>query len=84
MIPAQIKRRARRRFTGWILFCSGMIAGEGIVGILLALAAVIGLDRIIDMSSKLHLSVPFLNFGGIIMFILIILTFMRFTLWKKR
>ena len=67
-----------------ILFCSGMIAGEGIVGILLALAAVIGLDRIIDMSSKLHLSVPFLNFGGIIMFILIILTFMRFTLWKKR
>ena len=34
-----------------ILFCSGMIAGEGLVGILLALLAVFGLDKVIDISS---------------------------------
>lgn len=34
-----------------ILYSAGMIAGEGIVGILLAVLAVIGLDKAIDFSS---------------------------------
>lgn len=33
-----------------ILFCSGMIAGEGLVGILLAVFAVLGIDSAIDVS----------------------------------
>lgn len=33
-----------------ILFCSGMIAGEGLVGILLAVFAVLGIDSVIDVS----------------------------------
>lgn len=33
-----------------ILFCSGMIAGEGLMGILLAVFAVVGIDKIIDIS----------------------------------
>ena len=36
---------------GGILFCSGMIAGEGIVGILLAILAVLGVTDMLDMSS---------------------------------
>ena len=36
-----------------ILFCSGMIAGEGLVGIVLAILAVVGLDKAIDFSGKL-------------------------------
>ncbi|MDD6733443.1 MAG: oligopeptide transporter, OPT family [Lachnospiraceae bacterium] len=33
-----------------VLFCSGMIAGEGLIGVLLALFAVIGMDGKIDLS----------------------------------
>lgn len=36
-----------------ILFCSGMIAGEGLVGILLAVLAVFGVDKFIDLSGFL-------------------------------
>lgn len=35
-----------------LLFCSGMIAGEGLVGILLALLAVFGVSGIFDYSEK--------------------------------
>ncbi len=35
---------------GGILFCSGLIAGEGLLGILLALFAVFGIDKYIDFS----------------------------------
>ncbi len=34
-----------------ILFCSGMIAGEGLVGILLAIFAVVGIDKYINLSA---------------------------------
>lgn len=34
-----------------ILFCSGMVAGEGLAGILLAVLAVVGLSNKIDLSS---------------------------------
>lgn len=33
-----------------ILYCSGMIAGEGLVGILLAVFAIFGIDKAIDIS----------------------------------
>ena len=67
-----------------ILFCSGMIAGEGIVGILLALLAVFGLDKAIDISSKLGLSAGVSSIAGLIVFALVILSVLRFSLWKKR
>ncbi len=35
---------------GGILFCSGLIAGEGLLGILLAIFAVFGIDKYIDFS----------------------------------
>ena len=40
-----------------VLFCSGMIAGEGLVGIILALVAVLGLDSIIDISGTFNLGI---------------------------
>ena len=36
-----------------VLFCSGMIAGEGLVGIILAILAVVGLEEKINLSEKL-------------------------------
>lgn len=51
-----------------ILFCSGMIAGEGLVGILLAIFAVIGIDSVMDLSGILNTGM----IGGIILFIAMI------------
>ena len=65
-----------------ILFCSGMIAGEGLVGIILALLAVAGIDKIIDLSA--YIPTSFANIGGIVLFGIIILTLLKFTIWKKR
>ncbi|MBQ4518675.1 MAG: oligopeptide transporter, OPT family [Clostridia bacterium] len=67
-----------------ILFCSGMIAGEGLVGILLALLAVFGLDKALDLSVKLGISPVVSNIGGIVLFGVIILSVLKFSVWKKR
>ncbi len=67
-----------------ILFCSGMIAGEGLVGILLAVLAVFGLDSVVDLSGKLGITPLVSNIGGLLLFAVIILTLLKFSLWKKR
>ena len=66
-----------------ILFCSGMIAGEGIVGILLALLAVFGVDKAIDISGRLNLPEPVANIASLVVFGLIILSVLKFSVWKK-
>lgn len=38
-----------------VLFCSGMIAGEGVMGVLLAVLAVLGVDQAIDLSAHISL-----------------------------
>ncbi len=67
-----------------ILFCSGMIAGEGLVGILLALFAVFGIDKVIDLSAKLNLSPALATIGSLIVFALIILSVLKFSVWKRK
>ena len=67
-----------------ILFCSGMIAGEGLVGILLALLAVFGIDKAIDVSGVLNLSPVVSSVGSLVVFCLVILSVLKFSLWKKR
>ncbi len=67
-----------------VLFSSGMIAGEGLVGILLALLAVFGVDSAIDLSAKFGISKTVADIGGIVLFAIIILTLLKFTVFKKR
>lgn len=67
-----------------ILFCSGMIAGEGLVGILLALLAVFGIDSAIDLSGKLGIPAVAANAGGLVLFAIIIMTVLKFSIWRKR
>ena len=67
-----------------ILFCSGMIAGEGLIGILLAILAVFGVDKFIDLGARFGLSNTVMSIGGIVLFALIVLSVLKFTLWKKR
>ena len=67
-----------------ILYCSGMIAGEGLVGILLALFAVFGIDKAIDLSGILNLPPAVSNVGSLIVFGLVVLSLLKFSLWKNR
>lgn len=67
-----------------ILFCSGMIAGEGLVGILLAVLAVLGVDKVLDISGMLGMSEPVANIASLVVFALVVLSVLKFSLWKKR
>ncbi len=64
--------------TNGTLFCAGMIAGEGLVGIALAVLAVVGVS--IDLSGSLNLG----NIGGLVLLIIMILCLVRFSLRKKK
>lgn len=74
----------KRIVSDGILFCSGMIAGEGLVGILLAVLAVFGIGEAIDLSSKLGLSSGFMNIGGLVVLALVISSILKFSVFKKR
>ena len=67
-----------------ILFCSGMIAGEGLVGILLALLAVFGINKFIDISGLLNLPEGVAKAAGLVVFGLVILSLLKFSVWKKQ
>lgn len=67
-----------------ILFCSGMIAGEGLIGIALALLAVFGVDKALDLSGMLGLPEVVSSIGSIVVFALIVLSLLKFSIWKKR
>ncbi|MBQ2285403.1 MAG: oligopeptide transporter, OPT family, partial [Clostridia bacterium] len=67
-----------------ILFCSGMIAGEGLVGILLALFAVFGWDKFVDISGYLGMPETYANIASLVVFGLVIISVFKFSFWKKR
>lgn len=67
-----------------VLCCSGMIAGEGLVGVLLAIFAIVGIDKKIDLSSKLGLPAMVSNIASIAVFALLILCLLKMSIWKKR
>ena len=70
--------------TDGVLYCSGMIAGEGLVGILLAIFAVIGIDGALDISGLLNLPTGVSNILSLVVFALMILCLLKFTIWRKR
>ncbi|MBO6114985.1 MAG: oligopeptide transporter, OPT family [Lachnospiraceae bacterium] len=63
-----------------VLFCSGMIAGEGLVGILLAILAVLGVTDKIDLSGSMNTGVV----GGIVLMLIMIICVSRFALIKPK
>ena len=67
-----------RQTTDGTLFCAGMIAGEGLVGILLAILAVVGVN--LSLGDKVF----FGNIGGVVLMALIVLSLLKFSLWKKK
>ena len=67
-----------------LLYTSGMIAGEGLVGILLAVFAVVPfgagyLGDVLNISGRFSLG----SAGSIAFFILLILSVFKFSIWNK-
>lgn len=62
-----------------ILFCSGMIAGEGLVGILLAIFAVLGIAAKIDLSGSINTGLV----GGIVLMAVMVAAVAMYALPKK-
>lgn len=63
-----------------ILFCSGIIAGEGLLGILLAVLAVTHIDRFVDLSGIINTGI----YGGLAVLAIIIAVILKFGLKKKQ
>ncbi|MBE6813981.1 MAG: oligopeptide transporter, OPT family [Ruminococcaceae bacterium] len=66
-----------------ILFCSGMIAGEGLIGIVLAVLAIFGVDKFINISGVLNFSSGVSQILSLVVFALIILSLLMFSVLKK-
>lgn len=77
-IESRNKDSAKENSSG-VLFSSGLIAGEGIIGIILALITVLGLDGAIDLSSANTGTV-----GGVVVLALIVAAITKFALVKAR
>ena len=67
-----------------VLYCSGMIAGEGLVGIVLAILAVIGVSDKINMAGVLNLSAGAGNIASTVVFAVMILLVFKFTLGGRK
>lgn len=66
--------------SGGVLFCSGLIAGEGLVGILLAILAVVGVSSKFDLSSSVNTG----RIGGIVLLAIMIACVFVFAMPKKK
>ena len=62
-----------------ILFSSGLIAGEGLVGIILAILAVVGIDKNINLQNTLNFGIT----GSILLLLFIVLLMLYMGLNKK-
>ena len=78
------EKEKERIISDGVLYCSGMIAGEGLVGILLALLAVFGVNKVIDISGMLNLPTAAANIASLVVFALVILSLLKFSVWKKK
>lgn len=61
------------------LFSAGLIAGEGLMGIALAILAIAGIDGAINLSGMFD----FGNIGPTVVLVIIVLCLLKFTIWSK-
>ena len=78
------KKGKEAETTRGVLFCSGMIAGEGLVGILLAVLAIFGIDSVIDLSGLTKgLPMTVSNILSLVVFGLLLSLLIMFSKAKK-
>lgn len=74
------EKEKKNEASGGILFCSGLIAGEGLVGILLAILAVVGVSDALDLSGTVNLGLA----GAVILLGIMVLCVLKFAMTKKK
>ena len=86
MIGGLIRKIADKKFSEQqdeagkgILFCSGLIAGEGIVGVILAILTVLGITDMINLSNI----IPTGNIPALILIILVAFVVYRYAMGAK-
>ena len=77
------KKTSQEKINGGILFCSGMIAGEGLIGILLAVLAVFSLDSLVDISGFLNMPSWLSTALALVVFATIVFAVLKASLLKK-
>ncbi len=65
-----------------VLFTSGLIAGEGIMGIVLAILAVVKVDSVINLSARFNFTTP--QFVSLIVFVLLLVYLFRKCMKKSK
>ena len=81
VVKAKDKNKVKAATEKGVLYCSGMIAGEGLVGILLAVFAVVKIGGV-SLADKINLGSPLGSVGGIICFAILIGSIFLFS-YKK-
>lgn len=78
------EKKKKSMIDNGVLYCSGLIAGEGLVGILLAVFAIIplGAGSLGDFLGSC-LGINLGNIGGLIFFALLIAALLKVTIWRK-
>ncbi|MBR5239321.1 MAG: oligopeptide transporter, OPT family [Clostridia bacterium] len=77
------EKKREKAVNNGLLYCSGMIAGEGLIGILLAVVAIFGWDKVINLGAMMNLPEAVAQWLGLAMFAVIILLVFVFSAWKK-
>ncbi len=68
-----------KQVTNGTLFSAGLIAGEGLTGVLLAIFAVLGIDGAFNLSGVINFGMA----GSIVVLVLLILSILKFSIWHK-
>ncbi|MBR6638254.1 MAG: OPT/YSL family transporter, partial [Lachnospiraceae bacterium] len=79
LVVDKVKKGDEKESNDGVLFCSGLIAGEGLVGILLAILAVAGISDKINISGVFTTG----SIGTIVVLAIIVLLIFKFALGKK-
>lgn len=67
-----------------VLYSSGLIAGEGLVGITLAVLAIIPYNKNKSVADFINLGTPLGNAGGVLFFVLLLVSMVYFALHRSK
>lgn len=77
------EKAADEKINSGVLYSSGLIAGEGIIGIVLAILAVIQIGEGSVLDKVAFGNEVLGKYGAVVFFIILIMTLLKYSIWKK-
>lgn len=77
------EKAADEKINSGVLYSSGLIAGEGLIGIVLAILAVIQVGEISVLDKVAFGNEVLGKYGAVAFFIILIMTLLKYSTWKK-